>query len=123
MRYWSLGILLCLAGCGSPMGQVSGVIFHDHQPIADGRIEFVPADGKSATAAAKIVDGKYSLEVFPGEKVVRLYAFEETSRRTPRGYSFEVIEKKQILPEEVNIRSDITVMIQRGKQKWNWGEP
>ncbi|MDO4584947.1 MAG: hypothetical protein Q4D62_12690 [Planctomycetia bacterium] len=123
MRYSILGILLGLVGCGSPMGEVSGVIYHSDKPVAEGRIEFVPVDGKSATAAAKIVEGRYWVEVPPGEKIVRLYAFEETSRHVPRGYSFEVVNKKQILPEELNLRSERRVVIRRGKQNWNLGKP
>lgn len=53
-----LSSLLLLSGCsrGPTLGKVSGTVTYKGQPLKEGTITFIPADGRSATG--KIVDGK-----------------------------------------------------------------
>jgi hypothetical protein len=74
--------LLTLAGCGSDgKREISGAVTFDGQPLAQGTIDFVPADGEGPTAAARIAEGKYTLEVQPGKKKVVIHGYRETGQR------------------------------------------
>ena len=119
-RVFPFLLLIFLTGCGSGMGTLSGTVSIDGKPVENGRIEFVPVDGQSATFAAKIIDGAYKVEAPKGEKFVRLYSFVETGRYVPRGYDMEVIQTKQVLPENLNARSEIKLVVTGGKQKYNY---
>ena len=50
--------LLLLTGCADKpkLGQVTGTVTYKGEPVKEGTITFVPADGRAATG--KIVDGK-----------------------------------------------------------------
>ena len=59
-----LVILVVLAGCGGgSIGEVSGTVKVDGEPLKTGAILFVPADGKTQTAGGNIEDGRYSVKV------------------------------------------------------------
>ncbi|MDO4582918.1 MAG: hypothetical protein Q4D62_02335 [Planctomycetia bacterium] len=116
----SLG-LLCLVGCGGGESgtRVSGTVQWKNEPIAKGRIEFVPVDGKTASAGAVIQDGQYSVTMPPGEKVVRLFAYEDVRERTinlGNGQTSTVVDTKQILPPEENVNSTRRVTVSGKKQ-------
>jgi hypothetical protein len=109
----ALALIACLAGCGRRDGltSISGTIAYDGQPVKKGTVTFVPADGNGPTAAAPIVDGKYSVKILPGRKLVRIEAFKVTgTRRYSRGNpnSPMVDMQEQILPARFNTKSKLT---------------
>jgi hypothetical protein len=112
LRFAACGFALmaCLAGCGRGGGltSISGTVTYDGKPLEKGLISFVPADGKGPTAAAPVTDGKYSLKVAPGKKLVKIEGYQVTgqhpfSRYNPR----VVVEQKQILPSRYNTNSEL----------------
>jgi hypothetical protein len=76
---WGLLILAMLilpSGCRRTDGvvriRVRGQVTLNGNPVRDGAISFVPADGKGPTAGAKIVAGLYTAEVPIGSKRVEI---------------------------------------------------
>lgn len=64
-----LGVLcllvpLALAGCTSKRGTVSGVVTYKGQPLGNGTVSFVSADGKGTTGAIQ-PDGHYQVNDAP----------------------------------------------------------
>ncbi|WP_254507951.1 hypothetical protein [Anatilimnocola floriformis] len=72
-----LGAALLLTGCGASDGtvKVTGQVMFQDQPIPEGEILFTPADGKTASVAAKIEQGKFICEVPTGPVQVSVTAF------------------------------------------------
>src|SRR5687768_3380434 len=71
---WLLA-LACAGGCSEAgKATVSGQVTLDGQPLKEGVIRFVPADGRSTTADAPVVDGRFKAAVPPGEKRVEISA-------------------------------------------------
>jgi hypothetical protein len=71
------GLALLTAGCGPKLYPVTGLVTFNGQPIPQGDINFIAADGEVTPASAKIVDGKYSALVQAGVKKVEVYAHRE----------------------------------------------
>ena len=74
---WSAVIcaLLALVGCtGDGMGEVSGTVKVDGQPLEKGASTFFPVDGKAATSGGAIKDGHYSVRVPEGTMKVTISA-------------------------------------------------
>ncbi len=117
-------LTLLFSGCGGDgMTTVSGTLCWQGVPIQKGRIQFIPIDGKSAQTEAVVTDGKYSVKVPPGEKRIQIYAFEEGPERNvmDRGKVAGTIrDLKQILPPEMNEKSQIQVTIRGGKQRYDY---
>ena len=68
------GLLLLTAGCGAACS-VTGTVTFDGQPVANGDITFLPADGKGPVAAAHISSGAFTVaEITPGPKIVQITA-------------------------------------------------
>ncbi len=69
-------VLLGIAGCSgsSSQGEVNGTVTLDGQPLKEGDVRFVPLDGKSQTASAKVTDGKFTATVSLGQMRVEFSA-------------------------------------------------
>src|SRR5262249_29853840 len=114
--------LACLVGC-SGQGGVSGTVTLDDQPLKEGTIRFVPADGKSQTAAATITDGKYSAPVPRGEMKVEISAPKATGKKikaydTPDSPVIE--ETVELLPDRYNVKTELKVTVKGGSQTENF---
>jgi hypothetical protein len=62
-----------VAGCSSAKKEeveVTGSVTIDGQPVPQGVVQFVAADGQTPTGGGVIQDGKYVAKVPPGEKKV-----------------------------------------------------
>ena len=118
------GILLGLAASGcssaSDKGTVRGEVTLDGQPLKEGVIRFVPADGNSATADARILDGRYEAQVPPGQKRVEISA-PKVVGKGKRMYdtpdSPTVDDVRELLPARYNARSELRLTVQAGTQE------
>jgi hypothetical protein len=113
-------MLTAALGCThASKSAVSGAVTLDGQPLAKGQISFAPIDGKSSTAGASIVDGKYMAEVPPGEKSVRISAPKVTGKKkmyeTPDSPTVDVVE--ELLPARYNARSELKMTVTGGAQE------
>lgn len=87
--------LLLLAGCdrGPKLYRVTGTVFWNDKPIADGRINMLAEDGKTSPASAPIVDGKFELQTTAGMKKI------EITNRVNKGY--DKVMKQDIITNEI----------------------
>ena len=96
-------VLLGLAGCGEESSEntvrLKGRVTLDGDPIAEGRINFLPEEpGQATPASAQIADGHYDAKAVPLGKVrVQIIATKETGRMIP-GSSQPVPEVLSIIP-------------------------
>jgi hypothetical protein len=109
-----VGILLLCAGCAAPEAEVSGTVYVDEQPLKEGDILFEEADKSKTPAAGKIVEGKYTVKVLPGAKVVRVTASRpgKIVDAAMGGPSLE-----QYIAGEFNEKTTLTADIKPGKQE------
>jgi hypothetical protein len=95
------------AGCGGGSATVSGTVTYDGQAVGDGRISFLPADGKGPVVGAAIVKGRYHVtDVLPGPKVVKVEAVKAVS------FSRSSAEMQQ-MAEANRARGDETGIVER----------
>lgn len=109
---FSLSVLaFSVAGCSDgkpPNYPLSGAITFEGKPVPEGTIMFIPSDKRSGTAKAEIVDGKYTLELPAGEKLVKV----EASRFIgPEDKSLGVRPRDQYLPDRYNVESKLTTEV------------
>lgn len=64
-------LLWMIAGCNRPT-VVTGHVACDGQPVQNGSITFLPADGQGPSCGGPIANGQYQLEVPPGQKIVQI---------------------------------------------------
>jgi hypothetical protein len=118
-----VGALVCLAlgsGCaGSRDGNVSGEVTLDGHPLKEGIIRFIPVDGKTPTADARIVDGKFSAKVPTGEKRIEISAPKVVGKikMIDQPDAKEVDEVGELIPERYNVKSELTMTVGSGKQQ------
>lgn len=57
-------LLAAVLGCdsGTPLGQVSGVVTYDGQPLQDAEVEFIPLDQGKSSIGFTDENGKYYLQ-------------------------------------------------------------
>ena len=113
------------AGCGHGDGlvQIGGGVTYDGQPVKNGTISFLPPDGNGPTAAAIIADGKYSVKVAPGQKLVQIEGFKVIGHRhyVPNDPTSPLVDiQEQILPERYNTKSELTCEITAGTHVYDF---
>ncbi len=116
LRTIAFGALLMLAaGCSKdPMVELVGTVKADGQPLADGQIDFLPADGKGPTASAVIKQGEYSVKIMPGAKKVQIQAFQKIGQHKydPSNPESPMVDDiKQTLPAKYNDSTELTADI------------
>jgi hypothetical protein len=113
--------LSAAAGCGTAPASatVTGDVTLDGKPLKEGLIRFVPVDGQTPTADARIVDGKFTATVPPGEKRIEISASRVVGKQkmydTPDSPVVE--QTAEALPARYNVRSELTWTIQKGTQE------
>ena len=125
----ALGLLgLAAAGCGGGAA-VSGNVTYDGQPVENGAITFVSADGKGPTAGAQISEGFYRVkEISPGEKIVQIEEFknvalvqttaelqQQAEEAAQRGQTADPAEPPATIPADAE-GNNATVEVKPGKQ-------
>jgi hypothetical protein len=114
-------MLVALGGCSrdSARGTVTGEVKLDGEPLKQGIIRFVPADGKSPTADAGITDGKFTATVPVGEMVVEITAPKVVGKH--KAYdapdSPVVEDVVELLPARYNVHSELRWTVQTGSQQ------
>jgi len=121
-----LGCLL-VAGCGSEMPSVSGVVTFEGKPLAEGTLQLFPVGQTPGRgAAATIKAGSYAISdeknLAPGEYRVSITATRETGRsyRNPEpqpGEPAMLPEMVQYVPASFNTKSKLQVKIEAEKNK------
>lgn len=69
----ALSAISLVVGCGAEKNDtvtVQGNVTVDGNPVEQGSITFLSADGETPSSGGVIADGKYTAEVIPGEKTV-----------------------------------------------------
>lgn len=69
-----IGLICLVAACnrGPKMVNISGTITIAGETFDKGIVQFDPVDKQGPSAGGKIENGKYSVSVPPGEKIVRI---------------------------------------------------
>ena len=133
---WGFRVVLtvCVAqsavGCGGSGGAtVSGTVTYEGQPVGDGTITFLPADGKGQPVGGPIVNGRYSLTaVSPGSKMVQITAVkavkfaqssaemaQQAAERKARGDATGLIESADVIPANAT-GNNATIEVKPGTQ-------
>ena len=124
MNKLCVGALLLLAtalmGCG-PGGSgelpVEGNVTFQDKAVDNGEIVFTPADGQTASIAAKITAGKYACQLPPGKSQVRITAYREVPGQFDNsnpGQPSPLIE--MYIPDEYNAKSTLEVTVDSAKK-------
>lgn len=83
-------ICICVAGCGAPLGQVSGTITVNGEPKGDLIVSFTPQGGGTSAAAPTNEKGEYVLTSILGEGI------------PPGNYKVSITTKKNVINEEAD---------------------
>jgi hypothetical protein len=118
--------VLMLAGCGKGSGStatVTGTVKFKGEPIANGAITFIPDDGNGQSVSAKIVDGRYSIEVGPGPKKVtimgeKVIGKQKQDPKFPRSEVKDMTE--QFVPDEFNTATTLKRTVDAGGGEINF---
>ncbi len=99
-----------VAGCsGSGPRSVSGKVTLDGQDVAEGAIDFMPADGKSPTASGIIKNGRYEATVPVGSYRVVIKSPKVVGKKprykTPDSPMDDIIEER--IPKKFNSESKL----------------
>jgi hypothetical protein len=122
LQRWLLLLFVLVGGVGCPgssaQGEVDGTVTLDGTPLKEGDVRFIPADGKSQTASAKIIDGKFAAQVPTGEMRVEISAPKVIGKRkmynTPDS---PVVDKvKELLPPRYNAKTELRLIVKSGIQ-------
>jgi hypothetical protein len=105
--------VVALPGCGGGLSEVSGTVKMDGKPLPEGEIIFEAADGKATPAGGPIKDGRYTVQVAPGAKKVKITASRPTAKPDP--VMKEAARESMIRPE-FNERTTLKADVKPGKQ-------
>ena len=89
---------LCCTGCGSPdgLGQVTGVVKLDGQPLNEAAVEFTPVDGKGLTSYGRTdKNGYYYMMATRSDKGAAV------GRNKVKISTYEVIDNSHSVAEKV----------------------
>lgn len=106
-----VGVLL--AGCEQAeitRYKIVGKVSLDGQPLADGEVLFIPADGIGPSDACPIVNGEFEGQVAPGAKRVQVNSTKDTGKVAPDGLP----DYRNIIPRQYNVESTLTAEISKG---------
>jgi hypothetical protein len=99
-------------------GTIMGTVTLDGAPLTKGLIRFIPEDGQSPTADAPIEGGAFQARVPVGSKRITISAPKIVGKRkvyeTADSPTVDVVE--ELLPEEYNVRSTLTLNVAPGDQ-------
>jgi len=114
-NFFSLLLLISL-GCSSAEvpAEVSGTVLLGSEPLADGNIIFESLDNSKAPGAGSIKDGKYTIQVLPGSKKVKIQASKPGTKIDP---VMKSAMPESILGPEFNVKTTLKAEIKPGKNE------
>jgi hypothetical protein len=111
--------LVWLAGCGdgTTTTQVSGTIKLDGQPIEQGAITFMAADGSTPTSGGEVKDGAYSARVHAGLMRVSISSAKVVGKKKiyPTPNSPEMPITVEAVPAKYNTQTTLTLEVKGSK--------
>ena len=112
---FSLLVLISL-GCNSAEtpAEVSGTVLLGSEPLAEGEIIFEAVDKSTAPGAGPIKDGRYTIQVLPGSKKVKIQASRPAAKIDP---VMKIAMKESILGPEFNEKTTLKAEIKPGKNE------
>lgn len=107
-------LLLISLGCNSAEtpAEVSGTVLLGSEPLAEGEIIFEALDNSKAPGAGMIKDGRYTIQVLPGSKKVKIQASKPGTKVDP---VMKIAMKESILGPEFNDKTTLKAEIKPGK--------
>jgi hypothetical protein len=117
-------------GCGDgSLATVTGEVTYEGEPVGEGTLTLLPADGKGPVAGGRITGGRYTVEnVVPGLKVVKVEAVttvrfarssDEMARRAPedkaRADASGLVDRADSVPADAE-GNNAQVELKPGKQ-------
>jgi hypothetical protein len=126
-RAWRLASLLFVvfltAGCADPTtGVVTGTITVDGAPAKTGSIAFFPVNGKSSTAGAEIIDGKYTATVPLGAAKVEIRVSKVVGQKklydTPDSPIKPIMAES--LPAKYNDATELSLDVRPGENRQDY---
>jgi hypothetical protein len=119
-----LVVLVVLAGCGGEsMGQVSGTVKVDGEPLKTGAITFIPVDGKTQTAGGNIEAGRYSVKKVPVTVMkieIRAPKVIGTKKLYPTPDSETRPLTAEVLPARYNDQTELKLDVKSGTNVKDW---
>jgi len=109
-------LLLISLGCNSAEtpAEVSGTVLLGSEPLAEGNIIFEALDKSTAPGAGIIKDGKYTIQVLPGSKKVKIQASKPGTKVDP---VMKSAMPESILGPEFNEKTTLKAEIKPGKNE------
>ena len=109
-------LLLISLGCNSAEtpAEVSGTVLLGSEPLAEGEIIFEAVDKSTAPGAGIIKDGKYTIQVLPGSKKVKIQASKPGTKIDP---VMKSAMPESILGPEFNDKTTLKAEIKPGKNE------
>jgi hypothetical protein len=100
--------LALTAGCGgggAAQRKVTGTVKWKGEPVAEGTINFIPPDHPGQAVSAKIVNGKFEINLAPGPKRVEVFASRAIGEADP---TMGQAPRVSYIPAEYNSQSKLT---------------
>lgn len=124
MKYLSKLCFVCCVmmladGCGSPAGdapvtyEVNGTVTLDGEPVSEGAMVFLDAEGVGKSYGTRIEDGSFSTVMTPGKKKVEITATRESKTKMEPGPSGgpPVPALEQYIPGQYNTQTTLEAEI------------
>ena len=126
-----LTIIACLAitlgGCGKKdeRFEIRGQVTYQGEPIAEGKILFMPLDESRPQAIANILDGEYATAspggVFVGKYKVQVFGYRGTGKVQDLGELYGTHEQQlQYVPAKFNRETELTLEISSEESDYNF---
>ena len=114
-----LVVVAVLAGCSTEpaTGTVEGIVNLNGQPLDQGLIRFVPADGKSQPADGTITAGKFTATVPLGDFKVEITSPKVVGKTQMMPGSPEVDKIQEALPARYNVKTELKATVPKGKSQ------
>jgi hypothetical protein len=107
------GLILGLSGCGPTTHTVSGTVKLDGEPIAEGRITFVPEESGPG-GGGPITGGHYSVAVPAGKAKVQVAASKMMKLpKGEKGMYGKTEEMRDYIPSKYNANTELKAEITR----------